>query len=73
MDNPVHKTGVLFLMQMHGTERSPQDVTKKDRLILTMEIVYDGFGHVCMTAPWHSLKVPGTPKKTSERCVIERK
>jgi len=66
----VDGTGSVFLLQMHGSERTPADVDKADRKFRTFQVVSDKFGYVCIATAWHSVLAGGTPLKSPERCKV---
>ncbi|MEZ5851736.1 MAG: caspase family protein [Hyphomicrobiaceae bacterium] len=67
----VDGTGSVFLLQMHGSERTRKDVDRDDRLFKTFQVVKDKFGYVCITTGWHRILASTKPAKTAERCIFE--
>lgn len=62
--------GSMFLLQMHGAERSSADVDKADRLFSSLQIVEDYFGHVCIMTAWEPILSGKDPEKIVERCKV---
>lgn len=68
----VDGSGSIFLMQMHGRERTAQEVDRRDRNYAAFQIVRDPYGHVCIGTTWHSMAAGGEGQKIVERCEIRR-
>lgn len=69
----VDQSGSLFLLQIHGSEKTPRDVDQRDRQFRTLQIVQDVFGTVCITTKWMSIMATTSPEKMPERCTVEKK
>ena len=68
----VDLSGSLFLLQMHGAEKTARDVDQRDRQFRTLQIVEDAFGTVCVTTKWMSIMATTAPEKMAERCTIQK-
>jgi hypothetical protein len=66
----VDQTGSLFLLQMHGSERSGKDVDGKDRLFMTLHMLRTRYGLVCVGTKWQSLLESTDPERYTENCTV---
>jgi hypothetical protein len=62
----------VFFMQMHGNEKSANEVNTRDRRFASLSVIEDYFGFVCVMSTWEPLLANKTPQKVVERCKPSR-
>ncbi len=67
----VDNSATLYLMQMHGNEKSAADINDKDRKYATIQIIAGPQGYVCNGTKWHSILSTDDPAPMVDHCSIE--
>jgi uncharacterized caspase-like protein len=62
----------IFFMQMHGNEKSANEVNTRDRRFASLSVIEDYFGFVCVMTSWEPLLANKSPQKVVERCKPSR-